>query len=58
MIPKTRVELIVNDEDKDDVINIILESARTGEVGDGKIFVSDVEEVIRIRTGERGSEAV
>ena len=58
LIPKTRVELIVNDEDKDDVINIILESARTGEVGDGKIFVSDVEEVIRIRTGERGSEAV
>ena len=58
MIPKTRVELIVNEEDKDDVINIILESARTGEVGDGKIFVSDVEEVIRIRTGERGSEAV
>lgn len=58
LIPKTRVELIVNEEDLDDVINIILESARTGDVGDGKIFVSDVEEVIRIRTGERGSDAV
>ena len=58
LIPKTRVELIVNEEDLDNVINIILESARTGEVGDGKIFVSDVEEVIRIRTGEHGSEAV
>ena len=58
LIPKTRVELIVNEEDLDDVINIIIESARTGDVGDGKIFVSDVEEVIRIRTGERGSDAV
>ena len=42
----------------DRIINIIVESARTGDVGDGKIFVSDVEEVIRIRTGERGSDAV
>ncbi|AMD17232.1 nitrogen regulatory protein P-II 1 [Methanobrevibacter sp. YE315] len=58
LIPKTRVELIVNDEDLDRIIDVILENARTGEIGDGKIFVSDVEEVIRIRTGERGSDAV
>lgn len=58
LIPKTRVELIVNEEDLENIIDIIIESARTGEVGDGKIFVSDVEEVIRIRTGERGSDAV
>ncbi len=58
LIPKKRVELIVNDEDLEEVINVILESARTGEIGDGKIFVSDVSEVIRIRTGERGSDAV
>lgn len=58
LIPKTRVELIVNDEDLDRIIDVIIESARTGEVGDGKIFVSDVEEVIRIRTGEHGSKAV
>lgn len=58
LIPKTRLELIVNEDDLDDVIDTIIESARTGEIGDGKIFVSDVEEVIRIRTGERGSEAV
>ena len=58
LIPKTRIELIVNEEDLDYVIDIILENARTGDVGDGKIFVSDVEEVIRIRTGERGSKAV
>lgn len=58
LIPKTRVELIVNEEDLDDIIDIIIDNARTGEVGDGKIFVSDVEEVIRIRTGERGNKAV
>lgn len=58
LIPKTRIELIVNEEDLEDIIYIIIENARTGDVGDGKIFVSDVEEVIRIRTGERGSNAV
>ncbi|ADC47174.1 nitrogen regulatory protein P-II GlnK [Methanobrevibacter ruminantium M1] len=58
LIPKTRLELIVNEDDLEDVIDTIIESARTGEIGDGKIFVSDVEEVIRIRTGERGSKAV
>ncbi|WP_297980008.1 P-II family nitrogen regulator [uncultured Methanobrevibacter sp.] len=58
LIPKTRVELIVNEDDLEDILSILIESARTGEVGDGKIFVSDVEEVIRIRTGERGSDAV
>ena len=58
LIPKTRVELIVKEADLDEIIDIIIDSARTGEVGDGKIFVSDVEEVIRIRTGERGNKAV
>ena len=58
LIPKTRIELIVNDEELEDAIDAIVESARTGEIGDGKIFVSDVLEVVRIRTGERGSKAV
>ena len=58
LIPKTRLELIVNDEDLESILNVIIESAHTGEVGDGKIFVSDVAEVIRIRTGERGADAV
>ncbi len=57
-IPKTRLEVIVNEEDLDNVIDTIADSARTGEIGDGKIFVSDVLEVVRIRTGERGSDAV
>ena len=58
LIPKTRLELIVNDEELETVLEAIIQSARTGEIGDGKIFVSDVAEVIRIRTGERGSDAV
>ena len=58
LIPKTRIELIVNEKDLEDIIDIIIENARTGDIGDGKIFVSDVEEVIRIRTGERGSDAI
>ena len=58
LIPKTRLELIVNEEDLDKVLDTVIESARTGEIGDGKIFVSDVAEVIRIRTGEKGSDAV
>ena len=58
LIPKTRLELVVNDEDLERILDVIIESAHTGEVGDGKIFVSDVAEVIRIRTGERGADAV
>lgn len=58
LIPKTRIELVVNDEELENILSVIVDNARTGEVGDGKIFVSDVAEVIRIRTGERGSDAV
>lgn len=52
LLPKIKVELVVKDEDVRNVIDTIIEKARTGEIGDGKIFVSPVEEVIRIRTGE------
>ena len=58
MQPKMQCEFVVKDEDVEEVINLICETCRTGEVGDGKIFVIPVEEVIRIRTGERGSTAV
>ncbi len=57
-IPKIKLELIVNDSFAEQVVNIITETAKTGKIGDGKIFVSTIEEVIRIRTGETGSEAV
>jgi nitrogen regulatory protein P-II 1 len=58
LIPKSRVELIVKDEDVEEVANVVIEAARTGDVGDGKLFISSIDEVIRIRTGERGDDAV
>ena len=58
MQPKMQCEFIVKDEDVEEVISLICETCRTGEVGDGKIFVIPVEEVVRIRTGERGADAV
>lgn len=57
-LAKTKIELIVNDEDVEKCVNIIKDSAKTGKIGDGKIFILPVDEVIRIRTGESGSEAV
>ncbi|HLT90988.1 MAG TPA: P-II family nitrogen regulator [Woeseiaceae bacterium] len=57
-LPKSKIELAVADEDADRVIEAILEAARTGQVGDGKIFVTDLEHVIRIRTGETGAMAI
>lgn len=54
--PKLKLEIVVADEDKDVIVETILKHARTGEIGDGKIFVLPVEEAIRIRTGERGQE--
>jgi len=52
LLPKVKVEIVVRDEDARKVIDVVIEKARTGEIGDGKIFVYPVEEVIRIRTGE------
>ena len=58
MIPKVKFELIVADDDVDRLVDIICETACTGEVGDGKIFISPIEEVVRIRTREHGESAV
>ncbi|WP_455756278.1 P-II family nitrogen regulator [Sulfurimonas sp.] len=57
-LPKIKMEMIVDDKDVEQVTATIVEAARTGKIGDGKIFVSNVESVIRIRTGETGSEAI
>ncbi|QDF30129.1 P-II family nitrogen regulator [Halarcobacter anaerophilus] len=57
-LAKIKIEVIVNDEDVDATLNVIVEAAKTGKIGDGKIFVTPVEEVVRIRTEQRGSEAV
>lgn len=58
LLPKTRLEIIVKAEDVDEVIQTIVKNAQTGDIGDGKIFISPVEDVVRIRTGERGKKAV
>ena len=57
-IPKIKMEIIVADELASKVVEVIAESARTGRIGDGKIFVTTVDEVVRIRTGERGDDAL
>ncbi len=57
-LPKTKIEIIVEQSMVDSVVKKILESARTGKIGDGKIFVMPVEEVIRVRTGETGKDAI
>ncbi|MBZ0257475.1 P-II family nitrogen regulator [bacterium] len=58
LLPKAKIELVVNDDKCQEVVDAILKSSRTGNIGDGKIFVSDLCEVYRIRTGETGDGAV
>ena len=57
-LPKVKIELIVDDEMVEGAVEAIQQAAHTGRIGDGKIFITNVEEAIRIRTGETGSEAV
>ena len=57
-LPKVKIELIIEDSQLEAVIDAIQKSALTGKIGDGKIFVSSIDDAIRIRTGERGSEAI
>lgn len=58
ILPKMKVEIVARDQDVERIVSAITGAARTGEIGDGKIFVCPVEEVVRIRTGERGEEAI
>lgn len=58
LLPKIKLVVILTDDQLDDAIEAIVRAAQSGEIGDGKIFVSEVEEVIRIRTGERGEAAL
>ena len=57
-VPKVRVEVVADDTLADKVVDAIVESARTGKIGDGKVWVTPVESVIRVRTGERGADAI
>ena len=57
-LPKMKLEIIINDEALDTVRDVITKPANTGKIGDGKLFVTNIEEIIRIRTGETGSDAI
>jgi nitrogen regulatory protein P-II 1 len=57
-VPKVKIEMVVPDKIAEEAISVIQEQARTGDIGDGKIFISNIDEVIRIRTGEKGEAAV
>ena len=57
-LPKVKIEIICEDEVVERAVDAIVSAARTGRIGDGKIFVSTIEEVVRIRTGERGQDAI
>ena len=57
-LPKLKMEIVVADDQLEEVLTALIKAAQTGRIGDGKIFVSDLEDVIRIRTGERGKEAI
>ena len=57
-LPKIKIEIVISDELIDDVIDVIKKKAQTGRIGDGKIFISNIEETVRIRTGETGIKAI
>ena len=57
-LPKVKLDLVISDDMLDKVIDVIIKTAHTGKIGDGKIFIMDVNEAIRIRTGEKGEEAI
>ena len=58
LVPKVRIEALINDTDVKKVVDAILVAAKTGKIGDGKIWVTPVEEVVRVRTGDRGPDAI
>ena len=57
-VPKVKVEIVVSNEQLDEVVAAIVDTARTGKIGDGKVWVMEVEELVRVRTGERGNDAL
>jgi nitrogen regulatory protein P-II 1 len=57
-VPKVRIEVVVDDAALDRVVDAVLQAARTGKIGDGKVWVTPVETVVRVRTGERGADAL
>jgi nitrogen regulatory protein P-II 1 len=57
-VPKVKIEIVVEDGDAADVVNVIVKAAATGQIGDGKVWVTGVDDIVRVRTGERGGDAI
>jgi nitrogen regulatory protein P-II 1 len=57
-VAKVKVEVVVEDGDASDVVNVVVKSAATGQIGDGKVWVTGVDDIVRVRTGERGGDAI
>jgi nitrogen regulatory protein P-II 1 len=57
-VPKVRIEVLADDADVDRIVDAVVEAARTGKIGDGKVWVNDVERLVRVRTGEAGADAI
>ncbi|HEX2174278.1 MAG TPA: P-II family nitrogen regulator [Nocardioidaceae bacterium] len=58
LLPKVRVEIVVDDPDVDDVVEVVVKTAQTGKIGDGKVWVSPIDAIVRVRTGERDTSAI
>ncbi|WP_030195116.1 P-II family nitrogen regulator [Streptomyces sp. NRRL S-87] len=58
LVPKIRIEVVADDDDADSVADVIVKAARTGKIGDGKVWIVPVDSVVRVRTGERGADAL
>ena len=58
LVPKVRLEVLVEDDDADSVVDVVVKAAQTGRIGDGKVWMSPVDSVVRVRTGERGPDAL
>ena len=58
LVPKVRLEVLVDDSDVKDIVEVLVKSARTGRIGDGKVWAVPVDDVVRVRTGERGADAL
>lgn len=58
LVPKVRLEVLLDDSDVDDVVEVIVKTSQTGRIGDGKVWVTPIDTVVRVRTGERGVEAL
>ncbi|HWA68122.1 MAG TPA: P-II family nitrogen regulator [Mycobacteriales bacterium] len=57
-VPKIRIEVVVDDGDAEGVVGVVVKAAATGEIGDGKVWVTPVEQIVRVRTGEKGADAL